>query len=105
MRFDGSGQVLDLTAVDQTKIQNIETIDLTGTGNNTLKLNVNDVLDLSSTTNTLLVKGNAGDVVNLVGLWTPGADQSVDGQAYHQFTLSSATVLVDTDVTTNNNVV
>jgi VCBS repeat-containing protein len=103
LRFDGSGQTLDLNAItDQTKIQNIETIDLTGTGNNTLKLNFNDVLDLSSSTDTLVVKGNAGDVVNLVGGWTPGSDQTVEGQTYHTFTLNAATVLVDTDVTTNN---
>ena len=71
LRFDGSGQTLDLTALSQTKIQNVEIIDLTGTGNNTLMLA--DVLDISSTTNTLRIDGNAGDTVDTTDAgWVAG---------------------------------
>ncbi|OJA03792.1 hypothetical protein BGC33_00530, partial [Bathymodiolus thermophilus thioautotrophic gill symbiont] len=43
----------------------IEIIDLTGSGNNTLKLNLNDLLDISSSTNFLKVIGDTGDKVDI----------------------------------------
>jgi VCBS repeat-containing protein len=99
LRFDGSGQSLDLTSLAQTKIQGIETIDLNGSGDNTLSLNVNDVLDLSSTSDQLIVKGNVGDSVTATGGWSAGADQTISGQIYHTYTSGLATLLVDTDIT------
>jgi hypothetical protein len=106
LRFDGSGQSLNLLTVPQTTIQNIENIDLTGAGNNTLTLNVADVLDLSSTTNQVIVLGNAGDVVNSTGQgWVAGANQVIGGQTYAAYSKVSgvdiATLLIDTDVTRN----
>ncbi len=44
-------------------IRDVETIDLTGSGDNTLTLTAKDVFDLSDTTDTLVVKGNEGDHV------------------------------------------
>src|SRR5262249_44311260 len=38
LRLDGAGQSLDLTAINQSEIQGIEQIDITGTGSNTLTL-------------------------------------------------------------------
>ena len=106
LTFASSGQSLDLTAVTASsslKIQNIENIDLTGTGNNSLVLNVGDVLDLSGSTNTLQVLGNAGDSVTATGGWTPGANQVIGGQTYASYTNGSgptlATLLIDTDIT------
>ena len=60
-----SGMSLNLLNV-RSKISDIETIDLTGTGNNTLTLTPLDVLNLSNSSNTLKVDGNAGD--HVVGL-------------------------------------
>ena len=102
LRFDGAGQSLDLTALAQTKIQNIENIDLTGTGNNTLSLSLQDVLDLSSTSNQVVVLGNVGDVVNSTGQgWVQGANQVIGPQTYASYTNGLATLLVDIDVTRN----
>ena len=102
LRFAASGQTLNLTTLDDAKIQNIEVIDLTGTGNNTLVLNDADVAALSSTTNQLIVQGNAGDAVTVTGGWTQGTDQVIDGQTYATYThgsgASMATLLIDTDV-------
>jgi Ca2+-binding RTX toxin-like protein len=61
---------LNLTQVVNTKITGIETFNMTGANNNTLTLNINDVLSFSTTTNTLTVLGNAGDTVNLMGAFT-----------------------------------
>jgi Ca2+-binding RTX toxin-like protein len=69
LKFTGT---LDLVAItDQARIINIEKIDMTG-GIQTLKLGKADVLDISSTTNTLTIVGDAGDTVDLVG-FTKGA--------------------------------
>jgi hypothetical protein len=103
IRFEAAGQSLDLTALAQTKIQNIEVIDLTGTGNNALTLSVQDVLDLSSTTNTLIVDGNGGDTVTATGGWAAVGTQTIGSQTYAAYTATissqTATLLVDTDVT------
>jgi hypothetical protein len=45
----------------------IEKIDITGSGDNTLIVNLNDVLDASTNTNILKVLGNSGDSVNALG--------------------------------------
>jgi trimeric autotransporter adhesin len=97
LRVNGSGVVLDLTLISDAVIQDMERINLTGTGNNTLTLGIADVLAISSTTNTLKVDGDAGDIVNAGEGWT---DMGVVG-AYHQYSQSGATLLVDTDITQN----
>jgi hypothetical protein len=43
LELDGSGLTLDLTNISNIRIQDIEKIDITGSGNNTLILNLNDV--------------------------------------------------------------
>jgi len=65
LKLDGSGLTLDFTKISNNRIKDIEKIDLTGSGNNTLKLNLNDVLDASTSTNILKVLGNTGDKVNI----------------------------------------
>jgi hypothetical protein len=91
--LSGAGLTLDLTQVANqaasnpdggSRIDSVETIDLTGTGNNALRLNVFDVLDLGSANlfettgrQQLLVKGNAGDTVDLAdGTGTTGWTKS-----------------------------
>ena len=45
--LDGGGLTLDLTNISNIRIQDIEKIDITGSGNNTLILNLNDLFDAS----------------------------------------------------------
>jgi hypothetical protein len=61
LKLDGAGLTLDLTNISNTRIQDIEIIDIRGSGNNTLKLNLNDLLDASTSTNILKVLGDSGD--------------------------------------------
>jgi glucose/arabinose dehydrogenase len=63
---------LDLRSVDQSAIRNIERIDLRGAGPNTLTVTRRDVLDLSSTTDTLTALGDATDTVDLRGSFVEG---------------------------------
>ncbi|SGZ76788.1 Flagellar hook-length control protein FliK [Bathymodiolus thermophilus thioautotrophic gill symbiont] len=65
LKLAGSNLNLDLSQIDNGRIQDIEIIDLTGSGDNILKLNLNDLLDISSETNTLKVVGNSGDKVDI----------------------------------------
>nr|WP_249342467.1 Ig-like domain-containing protein [Pseudomonas rustica] len=118
LNLTGAGQTLDLGGI-AGKLESIEIIDLTGTGNNTLNLSLGDVLELGesslfSTDETvqMLIKGNAGDVVNLDDLLADGTDPgdwagqgtvTVEGIVYNVFQHSSldAQLLVQDGVTTN----
>ena len=79
-------------------INNIETIDLTGSGPNILTLTLPDLLSLSDTTNTFTVNGDAGDRVN--GLKDDWTDGGIDGN-YHIYTNQGTIVRVDTAVNTD----
>ncbi len=93
----GSGFNLDLSSVID-KIHGIEIIALYGVGDNSLALTAQDVIDLSGTTNTLKVKGNAGDsVVGLSSGWTDGG---VHGN-FHTYMQDDAVLLVGVNVTTD----
>ncbi|KWB52516.1 hypothetical protein WL37_06245 [Burkholderia ubonensis] len=120
LKLTTADQVLDLTQVGE-KLSSIEVIDLTGTGNNTLKLSLDDVLangevdlfhDSATDTVQMMVKGNAGDVVDLEGLlgggdpgeWSQQAGKvTIEGVEYHVYVHSSlqAELLVQDGVTTN----
>ncbi len=101
LRLPGSGQVLDLTIVPNTLITDVEIVDLTGTGNNTARFALGDVLAISSTTDTLRIDGNAGDriIVTDGASWHAGADQVIGGNTYHTYTNGAGTLIVDTDIT------
>jgi Ca2+-binding RTX toxin-like protein len=87
---------LDLTAVPNDKIRDIEIIDLTGFyGGTSLTLNKADILDISSSTDTLTILGKNRDSVNIVGNF---GDQGVS-DGFHRYKLGAATLLVDIDIT------
>ena len=76
--LQGAGASFDFTTFANNKVQGIEAIDFTGTGNNTLKMALTDVLDLSDTPNfdftglgaapaAVVLDGNSGDTVQLQG--------------------------------------
>lgn len=106
LKIVGANHVLDLTAAG-SKISSMEVIDLTGTGNNTLTLNLSDVLRNGGTNIfhagdaarvQMMVKGNAGDRVNLGDLLTGNIDHGdwvkktavvIEGVTYDSFQHSS----------------
>ncbi len=94
LRLDGSGLSLNLTTLRDNRILGIEQIDITGTGNNTLKLNQREVLNLSDETNTLLVHGNSLDRVLLDGGWIRGSDEIINAVTYSVLTQGAATLKV-----------
>jgi hypothetical protein len=125
LRIDGAGLVLDLANVRGEALQNMERIDLTGTGVNTLQLNARDLLENftsnnvwnagNSTTgnlgatvrrNQLMVVGDAGDKVVLSDLanWTatlPANVITINGNTFTGYNHNSlsAQLLIDTALT------
>lgn len=95
LQIDGAGQTIDLATIVDTVIRNIEILEITGSGNNTAILSVTDVLNISSTTDTLKIDGNAGDVVHMGTGWT---DLGVNG-GYHRYSQNMATLIIDKDIT------
>ncbi|CAC9996278.1 hypothetical protein, partial [uncultured Gammaproteobacteria bacterium] len=102
LKLAGASLNLDLTQIDNGRIQDIEIIDLTGSGDNTLKLNLNDLLDISSETNTLKVIGDSGDKVEVTGfnkLTAGGVANGVTYDVYINASASTAQLWVDQDLT------
>ena len=98
LRLDGSGLSLDLPALADGKITGIEKIDITGSGNNSLTLNLLEVLNLSDHSNTLLVRADAGDQVFLDSGWETLATETIDGELYTVLTQGSATLKVSSAI-------
>ncbi|MRT43730.1 hypothetical protein GJV09_20590 [Enterobacteriaceae bacterium RIT702] len=82
LKLTGSEQILDLTAKNSS-VESIEIIDITGSGDNILKLDFNALLQhgekdlfIEDGKTQLLVKGNEGDVVQLKDILPEGSDIS-----------------------------
>ena len=94
LRLDGRGYALDLTAVADNRIVDVEKIDITGTGGNTLTLNAADVLNVSSHSNTVVVLRSDNDIVNKGGGWIQQIDEVADAIAFEVFTQGAATLKI-----------
>jgi hypothetical protein len=122
LELDGEGIMLDLSLVSSAALQNIEKIDLTGSGDNTLKLSLTDMLqhfddsnvfNSSNTTsgltatvskNQLMVDGDAGDKVELTDFanWTAEDTNVVaNGETYvvYNHNTSAQQLLIDLQLT------
>ena len=84
--LSGSDVTLDLTAAT-THASSIEKIDLTGTGNNKVVLNLSSVLqaDAVNGVHKLYILGNAGDTVQIAGMAsvTPDSAATPGYNVYH----------------------
>ena len=96
LRVDTGGVILDLTVVPDA-IRGIERIRLTGSSASTLTLNVQDVLEIS-TSARLKVLGDGDDTVDIGPGWNPGADVMIGAYTFQRYTKSGAVLLIDEDV-------
>jgi len=92
LRLDGSGITLDLTNIPDNRIIDVERIDITGTGANSLTLDVREVLNLSSTSNTVTVHRDVDDTVSIGSGWTQQGNTIIDGETFEVFTQAAATL-------------
>jgi hypothetical protein len=84
-----SGQTIDLTNASIT-VREIEGIDITGTGDNTLVISIDSVKAVSSTTDTLQVISDAGDTINFGDGWQAEQPRFIDGQFTHVISEAAA---------------
>jgi hypothetical protein len=96
LRLDGVGVHLDLTAIPDNRIVDIEKIDIRGAGANILTLDSREVLNISSHSNTLLVNRDVGDVVNIGTGWTQQTDEVIGDNTYNVYTQDAAVLKVET---------
>lgn len=95
----GAGQKFNL-ADFRNQLFGIEAIDLAGSGDNTLSFFKRDLLNLSDSSNTLRVDGNAGDHYHFAdGGWVKGADVTLAGVAYHVYDNGAAHLLLNAALT------
>jgi hypothetical protein len=85
---------LDLTAVGNDRIANIQRMDLTNGASNSLTMNLDDVLAATDANDTLIVEGDGSDTANLVGAWMV-AGVSDD---FTDYVLDDATVSIASDI-------
>ena len=87
------------TSNDFGALHNIEVIDITGSGDNTIVLNVMNVLNMSDNRNTLRIDGNDGDsITSLDQGWLGGELSTIGAVQYQSYVSGNATLLVDTDL-------
>ncbi|MFN5179411.1 hypothetical protein, partial [Limnohabitans sp.] len=112
LRLVGSGITLDLTTITHADLSSTEIIDLTGSGNNTLRLSMRDVLELgrsnafdvnTSATDTrvqLMITGDSGDAVQLTDLanWSTSSTYSYGGRTYNVYNNGNVQLLIDATI-------
>lgn len=94
--LDGQNILLDLTTLGE-KIQNIEIVDLGSTGTNSITLDLQQALRITDKPeDDLLIKGGAGDRVNLVqgqgDIWSVSGQRDIGGiqfDVYHNSSQSN----------------
>ena len=97
LHLAGNGLNLDLADFG-SNISGIETFCLFGKGDNTLTLTADDLLNLSDTTNTLRVNGNAaGHIIVEDSDWVDGGSRG--SGYYHVYTNDDAVLLVGQNIT------
>ena len=88
--FTGTEIQLDLVA--NNKVSGIEEIDISGSGDNSLKINQARVLSLSDSTDTLIVSGNVGDRVDKGAGWALSGTETINGALFKNYTQGAATL-------------
>lgn len=94
LRLDGSGLHLDLTSIADNRLLDIEQIDITGDGANTLTLNAREVLNLSSNSNTLLVFRSSDDTVNIGPNWISQPSETIGTITFDVFAQGAAILTI-----------
>ncbi len=101
LRIDGSDIVLDLTTLADNRLTSIETIDLRDRGANSLTLDLLEVLKITAgsnpahTANTLTIRRDSEDTIDIGTNWSQGTNESVEGTQFQVFTQGPAKLLLE----------
>jgi|GEM_PF-5930558 len=110
LMVDADSDSVDLTNI-KTKVDNIEVVDFTDNENQTITIELDDIVDMTDSDDELIIKGDDGDTIDLSedkdnngsSDWTKGSDNvSVDGQdgTFTEYTNSNVSVFIDNDLDT-----
>jgi len=108
VQVNGAGNALSLTALNTSVYYNyfndLEQINISGSGNNSLTLDKFDVFKMTDADNELYIIGNAGDSLTATGTWTAaGSGNDLVYGDYNSYTKlvlgEELTLNVDTDIT------
>ena len=84
-----------LTAIRDIKLTDIEQIDLTGSGANLLTLDDGEVINLSTTSNRVVVTGETGDAVDAGSGWTNDGVDPTLGAGFTAYSQGAAELVVN----------
>ena len=84
IELDGSDITLDFSKVNND-ITNVERLVIDGSGANSLKLNAEDVLDMTDGDNRLLIDGGSDDSVEISDSFVSQGTEDVDGVEYTHY--------------------
>ncbi len=102
LKIDGSGITLNLQLVNGN-LRRIEKVDITGSGNNTVRVSVTDMKDerrdLSVDAEQLFILGNPGDTVWVGDPVITAVQKTFDGITYNSYTFGADSLLVQQGVT------
>ncbi|MGP9638192.1 calcium-binding protein, partial [Psychrobacter sp. AOP3-A1-26] len=92
---------IDFSGFDSSVIDNMEVIDMTGNGAQSLtNLTTSDVIEMTDSNNELFINGDNADSVSLTADFEKQQTSDETGYAQYQSTLDpSVTLYVDTDIT------
>ena len=104
LSLSGAGVVLDFVAnLDPSDVDNIEEVDLDGTGANSIILDDVAVLGLTDGSNLLRLDGDVDDTADLRDATATGATPVLAGAHYVEYELGAATVWVNDAITVVDN--
>ncbi|MDH5752262.1 MAG: hypothetical protein OEZ59_07570, partial [Deltaproteobacteria bacterium] len=104
LRLTAGGINLDLTTIADSRVRNIEIIDLGSFGTNSLTLAVSDLAHLSKSSSTLIVKGIVGDSVTSSGQgWVSAGNTIIDSVTYKTWNFRNFILHVNANMTTTIN--
>ena len=94
----GNGHTLE-----SVNLSNIEVIDITGEGANTVILDAADILDMTDADNILRIDGSSDDTADLHLSTATGSALLIDGNVYFEYLLGATTVWVDQSINVVDN--
>jgi len=98
LELTGSGLALDMTDMPPCTLRRIETIDLAGSGANSLMLDVVGFLSCSDASNSLTVTGDSDDVLYVDPNWIYSSPVELGGTTFRRFTQGAAELFVDAEL-------
>jgi hypothetical protein len=98
LQLSGSGTTLNLTNFTDLVVQGFEIVDITGSGDNGLVLDLSDVRALSPTSNTVTIVGDTGDTLD-ADLQSAGFMDMGSAGGFTTYSNGVLSLVVDDDIT------